>query len=352
MADLELKDIMATVSVAFKQKVTELIEIGDKGTVLVTLLNSDLEEYNVTTYKSAVFELEDNEDLETKIKQIFNGGANKVITFEYPSTFADVADVIKNDLTWNWLISLNEDDQTTVASFCKENEKFGLVYNVAADSIWVASINNPSAVLADDVTINGSSTITGMDLLPIVVGVIAGCPYTKSISYKVFTELESVTLPDTIEEGYITLYNEEEGVRVASPVNTLVTTDDDYTEDMKSICIVEGMKRVEEDMIYAFRTGYKGKYKNDYDHQCLFLSAADYYIKQLEEMGIFDPNYDNSIDIDVETQRDLWIAQGKDADDWDDQTVKETTYKNMMYLTMDVKFLDAIEGMELTVEMY
>ena len=40
-------------------------------------------------------------------------------------------------------------------------------------------------------------------------------------------------------------YNEDEGVRVASPVNTLLSTDDDNTEDMKSICIVEGMKRVE-----------------------------------------------------------------------------------------------------------
>nr|DAS71231.1 MAG TPA: tail protein [Caudoviricetes sp.] len=351
--ELELKDIMASIKVAFKQRVATLIQVGSKGAVLACRKNEDLtpETYRVTTYKSAVFELEDK-DLETKIKQIFNGGTSKVILLEYADTFASVQDVIKTKLNWNWLCSFEADDQTTVSSYCKENQKFGLVYNVKADSKWVCSVNNPSAVLADGVTINESSEITGLDLIPIVVGVIAGCPYTKSISYKIFTELESVTLPETIEEGQITLYNEDEGVRVASPVNTLLSTDDENTEDMKSICIVEGMKRVEEDMIYAFRTGYKGKYKNDYNHQCLFLSAGEYYITQLEEMGIFDPGYDNTIDIDVETQRALWKAQGKDADSWDEQTVKETTYKNMFYPKLDVKFLDAIEGMEMTVEMF
>lgn len=347
--ELELKDIMASIKVAFKQRVATLIQVGSKGAVLVVLKNESLtapETYRLTTYKSAVFDLPDQPDLEKKIKQIFNGGASKVITLEYADTFASVADVIKTRINWNWLIGLEESDQPTVVSYCKEAKKFGLVYNQKADSIWVASINNPSATLAD------GTEITGMDLLPIVGGVIAGCPYTKSISYKTFTELESVVLPDKIEYGQITLYNEAEGVRIASPVTTLTSTDDEYTEDMKSLCIVEGMKRVEEDMIYAFRTGYKGKYKNDYDHQNLFLAAAEYYISQLEENGIFDPKYANSVDIDIEKQRKLWKAQGKDADTWDDQTVRETTYKNMFYPKLDVKFLDAIEGMEMTVEMF
>lgn len=353
--ETELKDIMASITVAFKQRVANLIKIGSKGAVLVVLKNADLPEetpYRITTYKSAIFDLPEQLDLEKKIKQIFNGGTSKVITLEYRQTFAKVSKVITNQLKWNWIIGLEESDQSNVASLCKELKKFGLVYNQKSDSIWVASVNNPSATLADGATINGSATITGMDLLPIVVGVIAGCPYTSSISYKIFTELESVTLPDTIEYGQITLYQEDEGIRVASPVNTLTTTNDEYTEDMKSICIVEGMKRVEEDMIYAFRTGYKGKYKNDYDHQNLFMGAALYYISQLVELGIFDPYYDNTIDINIKKQRALWKAQGKDADSWDDQKVRETSYKNMFYPLLNVKFLDALEGMEMEVEMF
>ena len=353
---IELKDIMASITVAFKQRVANLIKVGSKGAVLVVLKNEDLEsgeDYRVTTYKSAVFDLADQPDLATKIKQIFNGGTSKVIVLEYAGTFASVKDVIENQLSWNWLIGLESGDQTSVAALCKELKKFGLVYNIAADSIYVASVNNPSAKLANGVKINGSETITGLDLLPIVVGVIAGCPYTSSISYKIFNELEEITLPSTLAYGQITLYQEEEGIRVASPVNTLTTTNDQYTEDMKSICIVEGMKRVEEDMIYAFRTGYKGKYKNDYDHQNLFMAAAEYYISQLVELGIFDPYYDNSIDIDVAKQRALWkVQKGDVVDSWSDQKVRETSYKNMFYPLLNVKFLDALEGMEMTVEMF
>lgn len=351
--ELDLKDIMATITVAFKQRVATLIKVGSKGAVLMLKKNAELTEgdYKVTTFKSAVFELE-NKTLETKIKQVFRGGASKVILLEYKTNMASVVEVIKTELNWNWLFSLEAEDQTSVADYCKEVKKFGLVYNVKADSIYVASVNNPSAVLSDGATLDGSSTITGLDLLPIVIGVIAGCPYTKSISYKIFTELESVVLPAEITYGQITLYNEDEGVRVASPVNTLTSTDDEYTEDMKSIAIVEGMQRMKEDFIYSFRTGYKGKYKNDYNHQCLFLSAGEYYLRQLAEMGILDPAYNNTIDINVEKQRALWKAQGKDSDSWDEQTVKETTYKNMFYPLLNVKFLDAIEGMEMEVDMF
>ncbi len=344
---LELKDIMATIKVAFKQRLAELIKVGSKGTVLMAVKNENLTEqsgYKVSIFKSSV--MEESHAQETKIKQIFRGGVKKVIVVEYKTTFASIVDVIKKELQWNWLICLDKTEQAAVASYCKENKVFGLVYNQKADSIYVCSVNNPSAKLSDN------TEITEVDLLPIVVGVIAGCPYSKSISYKVFTELESVTLPETIEFGQITLYNEEEGVRVASPVNTLISTDDEFTDDMKSISVVEAMKRLEDDLVYAFRTGYKGKYKNDYDHQLLYMSAVDYYFTQLVELGVLDGNYANSIDVDVETQRALWKAQGKDVDEWSDQKVKETTYKNMFYPLLNVKFLDAIEGMVMTVEMF
>ena len=41
---------------------------------------------------------------------------------------------------------------------------------------------------------------------------------------------------------------------------------------------------------------YKGRYKNSYDNQCLFYSAVNYgYLKELENLGVLDPNYDNKI---------------------------------------------------------
>lgn len=358
---MDLKDIMAPLEVIFKQRVANLMKQGDKGTVLFCKKNEALPEpdvYKVTTFNSAIFELDDvnygenYKDIELQIKQIFNGGTKTVILLQYKTTIASVINVITKQLKWNWAFSTDKEAQADIAALGKEQKKLVLTYNQKADNMYVCSVNNPSAVLANGVKINGSSNITEEQLLPIVIGVCAGCPYDKSISYKTFTELESVELPEEIEEGQITLYNEEEGVRVASPVNTLTTVGEDQTEDMKSIDIVEGMVRIDEDFKYTFRTGYKGKYKNRYDNQNLFFSAAKYYISQLEDIGILDPEYDNTIDVDVEEQRALWKAQGKDADSWDELTVKKTTYKNLVLPLLDIKMLNAMEGMRMRIEMF
>lgn len=350
----ELTDILGTCTITFKQLVANLIKFGNKGRLLMLKLNSDLEDsYKVSEYTSSIISLED-EDLETKIKQAAKYSPAKIIVLEYKTKLADIVDVL-DTLKFDWILSLEEGDQSDIAAYAKENEIFGLVYNIAADSKWVCSVNNPAAVLADDVTINGSSTITGMDLLPIVGGLCAGCSYDMSITGFVLSELESVTMPDEIEEGQITLYNEEEGVRVASPVNTLVTTSTNNTEDMKSITIMEGIKRLDTDIKYSFRTSYKGKYKNKYDNQQLFISACKGYIKELEEYDILDDEYDNTIKPDYDRIRELWIASGKDEDEINalsDLEIAKLTYKKLMALKMDVKFLDAIESCEIEVEMY
>lgn len=169
------------------------------------------------------------------------------------------------------------------------------------------------------------------------------------------SELESVEMPAEIVEGRLTLYNEEEGVRVASPVNTLTTVNTNDTEDMKDICIMEGIKRFDTDVKYSFRTGYKGKYKNKYDNQQLFISACKGYIKDLVKANILDDEYENTVTINTERLRDLWIASGKDEDQingMSDLEISKLTYKKLMALKFDVKFLNAIESCEIEVEMY
>jgi hypothetical protein len=366
---LELKDILGTCTIAFKQRVANLITFGNKGRLLFArqvnvydYVNEDLESedladsegervltknLNITEYTSAVFTTDD-ETLETQLKQAMNYSPSKVILFEYSGNLADYKEEL-DKLKFDWIFTTNEDDQDTVAAYAKENKIFGLVYNLQADSKYVCSVNNPSAVLTNGEKING------IGLLPLVGGLCAGCPYDMSITAYVLSELESVEMPENIIEGQITLYNEEEGVRVASPVNTLTTTSTNNTEDMKSITIMEGIKRLDTDVKYAFRTGYKGKYKNKYDNQALFISACHGYIEELLKNNILDDEYDNQVDINVDRLRELWIASGKDEaeiNSMSDLEIKKLSYKKKVALTFDVKFLDAIEECEIDVEMY
>ncbi len=351
---LELKDILGTCTIVFKQRMANLIKFGNKGRLLMICKNENLEnDFQVKEYKSAVFEL-DNKDLETKIKQALKYSPQKLILFEYKNTLSGVIEEVSK-LKFDWFFSIEEEDQDSIVSYAKENEIFALVYNKKADSKWVASINNPSATLANGIQVNGSTKIKGMDLLPLIAGLCAGCPYNMSIAGYVLTELEKVDMPKIVTEGQITLYNEEEGVRVASPVNTLITTNTKDTEDMKDLCIMEGIKRFDTDIKYSFRAGYKGKYKNNYDNEQLFISACKGFIREMEKADIFDEEYKNTVSIDTQRMRELWIASGKNEDEinsMSDLEVAKLTYKKIMALKFDVKFLNAIESCEIEVEMY
>ena len=353
MTTIELNDLKTDIIVIFKQIVANKITAGDKGRALFLYKNENLEtNHQITTYKSAILSLED-EKLEGYIKQLFKGGCKKVIACEYKTELADFKTAIDEILPeFDWIMSTDADIQTDIKTYAIENNKFAMVYNIKADSIKICSISNPKATIKND---DGSTKdITGLELIPIVGGVACGCPYNMSISYKVFDELSTVQQPDEYNYGQLTLYPEEEGIRLANACNTLQTLNSDYTEDMKSLAIAEGMARVEIDIVKAFRTGYKGKYKNSYDNQCLFYAAIKHgYFKELEALGILDPNYNNNVYTDIEAQRNAWLAAGKkEAEDWTDEEVCKYTYKNMIYMTLDVKFLDAIEGMKMTVEMF
>ena len=215
---ITIDDIKATIEVIFKQRVATLIAVGTKGRVLfcrksdkvafkyshvadattyytkaplgvgvIVYLDSALETevgeiteytagtsfviddttytittentivehgYRVRTFGSAVFNLDDEKELETQIKQIFNGekyyccnnngGAVKVFDLEYSHNLSSVVEQI-NLIDWNWAFTTETDEQTTIASYCKENKKFGLVYNLESDSMYVVSCNNESA---------------------------------------------------------------------------------------------------------------------------------------------------------------------------------------------------------------
>ena len=352
---MELKDILGTCKLTFKQQIADLIEMGNKGRLLIAKENSLLTtNTKVTEITSKLFELEDK-DLETQIKQALKRKPAKVILFEYKGSLTNHV-LVLDSLKFDWFISLDSTEQQTVSDYCDEKEVFGLVYNLNSNSKWVVSLQNPSAVLANGVEINGSSTIDGVDLLPIVAGALAGCPYTNSITVYTFDELETVEMPATITQGQLVLYNEEEGVRAANAINTLTTIVGDDTADMKDITIMEGIRRYKQDLRKAFRVGYKGR-KNTYDNQHLFISAAKGYNENLtaDNVLVLDPEYNNDIFINVDRVRQLWIASGKKEEEinaMSDLEISKLTYKKTMALKAKVKFLNAIEECEIKVEMF
>ncbi|GEO27025.1 hypothetical protein AAC03nite_28100 [Alicyclobacillus acidoterrestris] len=64
---------------------------------------------------------------------------------------------------------------------------------------------------------------------------------------------------------------------------------------------------------------------------------------------MLDPNATNTVDVNIEAQRQAWQDAGTDTSSWSDQQVKETPFESKVFLTGTAKFLDAMEDLELAI---
>ena len=344
-----MEELTNTISIIFKQRVANLIKTGDKGIVLYATKNAaQTADVVVKEFTSALSIDGVTDPIKAKIKQIFLGEAKKVICVTYKTTFETAAESI-NKKYFNWLACDIADDLADVVALAKEKNYKTVVFNIKADEKHIVNFTNPS------VTDTAGTVITAVNYIPRIVGALAGLSYDCSASALTFSDLSDVAKPTVIDEGAFILYVKEDKVKVAAPVNSLTTLTENVTEDMKSITIVEGMDRTEYDIRYAFDNSYKGKYKNKYDNQSLFIGAVKEYFRQLAKLNILDPEYANTCEVDIEEQKAAWIASGKDEATvraWDALTTKKMTYKKKLFLACDVKYLDAMEALQFTINMY
>lgn len=346
---LELEDIMSPIDVIFKQRVANIIGIGDKGVVLYATKDETLaDNYKVQEFKSALNLGITNATIKSQVKSIFLGSPEKVILFTFKTDLESNIAALKQ-LKFNWIVSDILAEQETVETYGKENDCEAIVFNHPADSKYIVDVTNPTVKPV------GGASVPMVQYLPRIAGQLAGLSYDRSASSLSFDDLESVEMPSEIKAGQFILYFDKdlECIKVANPCNSLLTLGENMTEDMKSIAIVEGQIRLETDLKYAFKAAYKGKYKNHYDNQCLFLSAVNGYIKKLEDLRILDPSYANVAKIDLDALRAAWLEIGKtEAETWTDNQLKVKTFKNKLFVLLDVKFLDAMEGIQINVEMF
>ena len=152
-------------------------------------------------------------------------------------------------------------------------------------------------------------------------------------------------------QGPVELSHDDK-IKIGRGVNSLTTFTSTDSEDMKKIIIVESMNLIEEDIYTTYKDYYVGKYKNHYDNQCLFMSSVNTYFRELQREEILDPEFDNRSFVDVEKQRDAWLAIGKqEASDWSIEKVKRMTFKSNVFLAGDIKILDAMEDLRFTINM-
>lgn len=366
---------LPTIDISFIQKAVTAIERSQRGVACVVLQDNTLSDNEITTmtYKygsglSADAYSEKNFEI---LQRCLLVAVYKLIVVSVPTgvEFTSVQNVLEK-IKYNYVCTTNSEWQQDLANYVvNQNRKstgkkyIAMVANVStADSMYVINLKNASVFIEGHVDEKGDLLAIPMcEYLPRLVAVLSNLPMNRSCTYY---ELEDVLSVDesfiTVEQdidywinkGYLVLFSDEDVVKIARGVNSLTTFTSTETEDMRKIIIVESMNIILEDIHSAFKESYVGKYKNSYDNQCLLISAINTYFRRLAKDEILDSDFDNKCQIDIEAQRDAWMGIGKtEAEDWDENKVKQMSFKSFVYLSGNIKILDAIEDLKFPITM-
>ena len=194
-------------------------------------------------------------------------------------------------------------------------------------------------------------------MFPYLVGILAGCNCTRSVTNYKLSELsscEEVEDVDTaITNGQLVITNEDSEVKIVTGINSLTTLNGNTaTEDMQYIETVEAMDLIRDDIRDVFVNTYQGSFKNKYMNQMLFIGSVNEYFDRLAGEDVLDSEFDNKAEIDVEAQRSAWMGTGKaSAAEWDDDTVKRMSFKRTVFIAANIKILNCMENLKFTVTM-
>lgn len=238
--------------------------------------------------------------------------------------------------------------------------------NTPADSEGVINFTTEKCVKTETVTDkDGVKTTvdteyTAEQYCARIAGLIAGTPMTIACTYAPLPELSDCTrltdIDKPVDDGELIVFYDGEKVKVVRGVNSFVTTIDGKGDSFKKIKIVEAMDMINDDIVKTAQDSYLGKYANSYSNKCLLISAISSYFAQLKRDGIVS-SY--SIGLDAEAIRIYLKGKGlqatldsgeiKEVDDCSDEEVVEADTGSNVFLTGNVKILDAIEDIKLPI---
>lgn len=327
--------------------------------IVALILKDDVQTAETVTYKGI-------EDIKTEewspenldiIKKTMMGTPSKVIIEVLPTVTVEYTEALTrlNNKRFNYLAvpgieALKVTDIVTWIKSKRDNDK--KTFKAVLPNATTADHEGVINFTTDGIVVAGAPYTTS-EYTARVAGALAGLPFTRSATYLEFPEVDSITEieePDTaVDNGELILINDGENIKIGRGVNSLKTTTGSKTEDFKSIRIVEVMDMISDDIRTTFDKFYVGKLNNIYDNQVLFFTSVNAYFDGLSDNEILDPSFENRSSVDVRAQRLAWEGIGTDTSEWDDQEVRDRTFKRNVFAAANIKIVDAMEDLDMKV---
>lgn len=321
------------------------IKVGVNG--IFTNVFKDVSEVNESYYTA--------ENI-NNIKKCLKFAPYEVVVISGSTTkLADFVPAIKTARKTGWIASPMKELQEDLASWIKSMERAKETYKAIGT---IKGNDCKQYVYFNQNVINtNEDALNAIEYIPSLLGIISSCNINQGCTnylcsdLKVVEEVKDIDL--AIREGQLVLTNDIGGVRIVTGINSLTTLNGNTaTEDMQYIETVEAMNLIQDDIRDEFKNTYQGKFKNKYMNQILFIGAVNSYFDALAAEDILDEEANNIAMIDVEGQRNAWVASGNlSAKDWSDDIVKSSSFKRTVFIECSIKILNSMENLKFNVVM-
>lgn len=227
----------------------------------------------------------------------------------------------------------------------KDKKIIAVLANHAGDHEGIVNLST------SDIDVSGTK-MSATDYTARIAGLISGLPLTVAPTFRVLPEVDDVPkmtkaeADAKIDAGELVLYHDGEKVKIARGMTSL--TSSSKSAEWKKIKLVRIYDKVYSDIKRTIEDYYIGATQNSYSNKLLLVNAINGYLETLENANILDRGK-NACMIDLEAQRTYLKSIGMDTDGMDEQTIKEANTRDQVFLSLNIKALDAIEDVALKI---
>lgn len=206
----------------------------------------------------------------------------------------------------------------------------------------------------DDIqaNVNGEvKTFTSGDYTCRVAGALSGLAPSRSLTYFELPEIVEAPLSEDADEdvanGKLIILHQDGTYKFSRAVNSLVTLTDGVTEAFQKIRVLDIMDMIANDIVATFRTGYVGKYTNNFTDKNRLVAAINAYLLGLATEGLLEIENDNVVYISYEKTKLYLESKGVDTSEMTYNEIIRANTGSNVFLDGVCSPTDAMEDLDL-----
>ena len=211
----------------------------------------------------------------------------------------------------------------------------------------------------DDIKANVNGTVktfTSGDYTARVAGALSGLAPSRSLTYFELPEIVECPLSADadadVKAGKLVVLHQDGSFKLGRAVNSLTTLTDGVTEAFQKIRVVDIMDMIANDIVTTFRTGYVGKYTNNFTNKNRLVGAINAYLDDLAAEGLLEAENDNAVTISYEKTRSYLKGKGVDVSNMSYMDILKANTLSYVFLDGVCSPTDTMEDLDLGMYLY